>query len=122
MSGDIEKFLSDEADAAEKGSDEAPGKLYRARRQASDPSQVYSVRVPVGRLERLRALAARRGKAPSALIREWVIERLDIEERRDSPNPGTQIGLVRSVDYPREFRRRLKAAAQGSVDFRRVQL
>jgi hypothetical protein len=51
----------------------------RARRQASDPSQVYSVRIPVDRLEQLRRLAEQRGVAPTALMRQFVLERLDQE-------------------------------------------
>jgi hypothetical protein len=42
-----------------------------------NPSQVYSVRIPVDRLEELRRVAARRGVPPSTLLREWVLERLD---------------------------------------------
>lgn len=51
----------------------------RARRQASDPSQVYSVRIPVDRLEQLRRLAEDRGVAPTVLMRQFVLERLDLE-------------------------------------------
>ena len=51
----------------------------RARRHASDPAQVYSVRIPVGRIEELRQLAQARGVAPTALLRQFVIERLDVE-------------------------------------------
>src|SRR5271165_6133563 len=43
------------------------------------PSQVYSVRIPVNRLEELRAVAAKQRLPPSALLREWVLERLDRE-------------------------------------------
>src|SRR5260221_13621819 len=45
-----------------------------------DPAQVYSVRIAVGRLEQLRTRALKEGVAPSALIRQWVIERLDANE------------------------------------------
>ncbi|MEO7195087.1 MAG: hypothetical protein ABIZ05_09725 [Pseudonocardiaceae bacterium] len=54
--------------------------LPSARRKtapAKDPSQVYSVRIPVDRLEQLRRAAAMRGSAPSALIRELVVAFLD---------------------------------------------
>lgn len=55
----------------------APGQ--RARRQAGEASQVYSVRIPVDRLAQLRALADERGVAPTALLRQFVLERLDQE-------------------------------------------
>ena len=43
-----------------------------------EPSQVYSVRIPVEKLELLRKVAAEQHKAPSVLIRTWVLERLDL--------------------------------------------
>ncbi len=49
------------------------------------PSQVYSIRIPVERIEQLRLIAANRGTTPTALIRDWVIERLD--ERREPQRP-----------------------------------
>ncbi|MFZ0873802.1 MAG: hypothetical protein WAN20_04565 [Pseudonocardiaceae bacterium] len=54
----------------------SPSARRKARREA-DPSQVYSVRIPVDRLEQLRLAAAARGSAPSALIRELVVAFLD---------------------------------------------
>jgi hypothetical protein len=51
-----------------------------SRQPAKDPSQVYSVRIPVGRLDQLRRRAAREGVAPSALMRRWVIERLEADD------------------------------------------
>jgi hypothetical protein len=55
----------------------APGQ--RARRQPGEASQVYSVRIPVDRLAQLRQLADERGVAPTALLRQFVLERLDQE-------------------------------------------
>lgn len=52
---------------------------YRRPRPPKEPSQVYSVRIPVDRLEQLRRVAERRRVAPSALLREWVVDRLDAE-------------------------------------------
>lgn len=66
------------AEEEERG-ERAPQPGHRARRTATDPSQVYSVRVPVERLEQLRRLAAQRGVAPTALLRQFVLERLDQE-------------------------------------------
>jgi hypothetical protein len=47
-----------------------------------EPSQVYSVRIPVARLDELRKIAAGCEQAPSTLLREWVLERLDMERHR----------------------------------------
>jgi hypothetical protein len=46
-----------------------------------EASQVYSIRVPVERLEELRSIAADRGLRPSSLMRDWIIERLKSESR-----------------------------------------
>jgi hypothetical protein len=51
----------------------------RARLQANDASQVYSVRIPVERLEQLRRLAEERGVLPTVLMRQFVLERIDRE-------------------------------------------
>ena len=64
------------ADAEERG-EIAPVPGQRGRRRAADPSQVYAVRIPVSRLRRLREVAASLKMQPTALIRQWVIERLD---------------------------------------------
>lgn len=82
---DIRKMLESEAAEARAVADEEergerePAPAQRARRQATDPSQVYSVRIPVDRLAQLRALADERGETPSALLRRFVLERLDRE-------------------------------------------
>ncbi|HEX5495347.1 MAG TPA: hypothetical protein VFX70_12315 [Mycobacteriales bacterium] len=52
----------------------------RHRRPARDPSQVYSLRIPVRRLEELRSLAEEQDVEPSVLMRRWVLERLDEED------------------------------------------
>jgi hypothetical protein len=73
---------ADEAEAraeAEERGDEMPLAGQRARRQAAEPAQVYSVRIPVERLEELRRIASGMGAAPSTLLRKWVLERLDSE-------------------------------------------
>lgn len=66
------------AEAEDRG-ERVPAPGQRGRRQTPDPSQVYSVRIPVERLEQLRALAIERGIAPTALLRQFVLGRLDIE-------------------------------------------
>lgn len=44
---------------------------------AKKPAQVYSVRIPIDRIEELKALAAARGTRPSTLIRHIVERELD---------------------------------------------
>jgi hypothetical protein len=78
MAEDIERILAEEAEAAEEHrDDDVP--MVRSRRPAQEPSQVYSLRIPVERLEELRQLAAARHLTPSALMRSWVLERLELE-------------------------------------------
>ncbi|HEX6521503.1 MAG TPA: hypothetical protein VF070_16105 [Streptosporangiaceae bacterium] len=43
------------------------------------PSQVYSIRVPVDRLEQVRRLASERNVAPTTMLRQWVLAQLDQE-------------------------------------------
>ena len=57
--------------------DELP--FTRTRRYAKEPSQVYAIRIPVTRLAAIRWLAEGRSEQPTALLREWVLERLDAE-------------------------------------------
>lgn len=49
-------------------------------------SQVYSVRIPVDRIEQLRLLAQARGTQPTAMIRDWVLARLDAELQSPAPS------------------------------------
>jgi hypothetical protein len=53
---------------------------YRRRHAPRDPAQVYSLRIPVAQIDELRQLAADKGVTPSALMREWVLERLAAEQ------------------------------------------
>jgi hypothetical protein len=83
MSESVRDMLAREAAEAEQRADAeergeitpAPGQ--RGRRRAADPSQVYTVRIPVSQLRKLREAADGLSMQPSALIRQWVIERLD---------------------------------------------
>ena len=59
----------------------------RHREPATSPTAVYSVRIPVNRIEELRQLAAERGVQPTALIRVWVLAQLDAAR---SPEDYTQ--------------------------------
>ena len=86
MSDNIREVLAREAaeaearaEAEERG-EVTPPRGQRGRRRATDPSQVYSVRIPVSKLQRLRELAEQQGVQPTALIREWIIERLDMAD------------------------------------------
>jgi hypothetical protein len=78
MRENIADVLAAEAEAADhlRDADEL-GRTYAPKHPPRDPSQVYSVRIPVARLEQLRQRAAAEGLAPSALMRQWVIEQLD---------------------------------------------
>lgn len=74
----VADILASEAEATEQGRD-VDAYYVPDNRPPKDPAQVYSVRLPVDRLDELRQFATRQGVAPSALLRRWVIERLDRE-------------------------------------------
>lgn len=79
---DIAKMLAEEAERAEREDEEEEksGRFkYFRPAPPKDPSQIYSVRIPVSRLEELRLLAESRGDQPTALMREFVLDRLDAE-------------------------------------------
>jgi hypothetical protein len=113
MSESISEVLAREAaqaearaEAEERG-EVAPTPGHRGRRPAADPSQVYTVRIPVSRLRELRVIADELGEPPSTLIRHWVLERLDaagseatgedvsLEQRRS----GLRLGPRRQQPY-----------------------
>jgi hypothetical protein len=73
--------------------EEAEGRWVFVRpRPAKEPSQVYSVRLPATVVEELRVLAAAKGAAPTALIRDWLLERLDEEiDRLPSARERTRV-------------------------------
>src|ERR1035441_6859356 len=81
MSKDIAELLAAEAEEAERHADEEDhGPSYRRKHPPRDPAQVYSLRIPVAQIEELRQLAADKGVTPSALMREWVLERMAAEK------------------------------------------
>lgn len=80
---DVADILASEAEDTERGRD-MDAAYVSNRKRSKDPSQVYSIRFPVDRLEELRQVAARHGVTPSALLRRWTIERLDQEIDHDS--------------------------------------
>lgn len=97
MRDNITDLLAAEAEAAEQYRDEDDlGPTYVPRHPPRDPSQVYSVRIPVSRLEQLRQRAAEQGVAPSALMRRWVVERLDTDEGA-KPKPPDFEALVAAL-------------------------
>lgn len=72
--------LRDRIAAAVEDAEETPDEELewtRHREPAKSPTAVYSVRIPVDRIEELRQLAAERGVQPTALIRSWVLAQLD---------------------------------------------
>ena len=70
----------------------------RHREPAKTPTAVYSIRIPVERIEELRQLAAERGVAPTALIRTWVLAQLDAARGPD--------------DYAQRWERDVRATAE----------
>ncbi len=69
----------------------------RHQEPAKNPAAVYSVRIPVDRIEELRRLAEDRGVPPTALIRTWVLAQLDAARSPD--------------DYARRWERDVQATA-----------
>lgn len=112
-SENIEKILAEVADQAEQMRDKR-GKLYRSNRPAAEPSQVYSIRIPVSHLGRIRALASGSGIAPTAMLRDWILDRLAIEDApADATAPAAVIPIRRTAATPaseleRQFRKSLK--------------
>ena len=90
-SENIHDVLAREAEDVEarRARGETGGPLHRVR-PPRDPAQVYSLRMPVDRLEQLRQAAEQAGVSPSTLMRTWVLERLDAE------NPAL-LELLRSL-------------------------
>lgn len=72
-----EAIEAEELAEAEERGEVVPAPGQRGRKRASDPSQVYSVRIPVSRLRELRHIAEQLDVQPTVLIRQWVLERLD---------------------------------------------
>ena len=84
---DIAEVLAEVAEQAEQTRD-AFTKMYRSKRLPSDPSQVYSIRIPVSRLQEIRRLANRYNMRPTAMLRQWILERLDNEEQPGGASSG----------------------------------
>lgn len=75
---DVKKVLERESERFERVRDTpARRPVGRPRLPDADRGQVYSVRIPVERLEEIRARSAKTGEPASAMLRRWIVERLD---------------------------------------------
>jgi hypothetical protein len=113
MSDDRAESLAAVARQAERHADEvddAPS--YRRRHPPRDPAQVYSLRIPVAQLEELRQLAADQGVTPSALMREWVLERIAAEKAGMSGAQSIWDRLRQLLAGLEDIQRRLNLSAQ----------
>lgn len=91
----IGEVLAKEAELAEQAENRAGGPYVRSRRRPKDPAQVYSLRVPVDRLDLVRQLAEQENTTQAALLRKWLLERLDQELLR------RQRGTASAPDHER---------------------
>lgn len=71
--------------------------FVRTRARAKDPSQVYSVRIPVEQIDRLRSRAEERGIGATVLMRQWVLERLAAEDLTENKPEQHLVELVAEV-------------------------
>lgn len=95
---DRERILREVAEDAEQARDDTVSPTARRKKRPSpDPSQVYSVRVPVDRIEQLRQAATTRGTTPSALIRELVVRFLDDQPATELAT-GDVAPLMRDIE------------------------
>jgi hypothetical protein len=90
----IEDLLAEVAEV-EEAAEQEERPHYRNRRRSASPSQVYSIRIPVDQLEELRRMAEHLEVAPTAMMRDWILERLEASQ---APKPR--------LDY--QFRGRLR--------------
>lgn len=104
MSGkkDLRELLAHEAELFEEQKDVRKKGGYVRPLPPRTPSQIYTVRVPVDRVEELRRLADARGVRPSVLVRQWLLEKLDEESRREIGEPAEfraeLLGVRRDLD------------------------
>ncbi len=77
MKPTLDEILRQAAEDAEESRDLGPSPHAAVlSEQAKEPTAVYSLRIPISKIERLRTMAAALGTSPSALLREWALERL----------------------------------------------
>lgn len=80
----LAQLIADEAEAAEVAPSIDTSHYARNTHTPKDPAQVFSIRMPVNRLEEIRRLAERSHVSPSALMRRWILERLDRQAEQSS--------------------------------------
>jgi len=80
---DREREMAEAIKRAERDEELEEERPYERPQTPKSPSQVYSLRIPVDRIEELRRAAEQRGVQPSALMRQWVMQKLD--EARAKP-------------------------------------
>jgi hypothetical protein len=104
----IGEILAEAAADSEAGRD-LPADYVRARGAPKEASKVYSLRVPEKLLAQLRELAEAEGVEPSALMRRWVIERIEEEQEcrdgRAAPVPDIRGKLRQARELLDEVRR-----------------
>jgi len=78
---------------------------------AQDPSQGYSIRIPVERIEQLRMLAAANKLPPTTMLRKWLLERLEQERPAGSgvtgAKPKKSVMHLAKIAGPEDVRRRV---------------
>jgi hypothetical protein len=116
MSDQLAEHLADVPDFDE---DDSPLEPPAPTRK---PSQVYSLRIPVERLELLRRVAAEHNELPSALMRRWILERLEIIAPDGQPQDAYDLAgdlVTRVIDLEQQVADHQKALEQQSTDHRR---
>ncbi|MFA5786804.1 MAG: hypothetical protein WDA71_07475 [Actinomycetota bacterium] len=84
----IAEFLAGEAEELERRRDEPKPHVRRRGRpplaEELRAGQVYSIRIPIREIQRIRALARRLDRPPAVMMRDWVLERLAKESKQES--------------------------------------
>lgn len=78
---DIRKVLDEVGKLAERTKDDRLRRFGRPPKPEGEVGQVYSIRIPVAQISLLEEVAAARGKPPRTMLREWALERLEVEAR-----------------------------------------
>jgi hypothetical protein len=95
-----EELLARVAEAAEADPDaDAEVNWVRHQRPSKNPTAVYSVRIPVDRIEQLRQLAVARNVQPTALIRTWVLAQLDAANGGDEEARKWENDVRATIDH-----------------------
>lgn len=83
-------------------------------RTVKNPTIVYSIRIPLARVDELRRMAAGAGMDPSAMVRSWVLERLD-RELAGPVEPGTIESHLGAMGELLDLMTRSVAAGKGNT-------